>query len=534
MSLQMARPSYRKGSRNAQLRLGTPKDLLRAKEQLAAYGIKVPSEVTFSLRTTDKAEIKKLAGERTAHQQGIWQAWRELLRDGPRVLTRKEVFAVISELSRDLRKRVDAEPGDPESWSIRASVQQVFLDLPDRFPMLEEVRSGYRENLRRHLAGRYGWHAVAPQSLDALVDQMIADMPQTFKSVSAMAKGDYREPDWLQGRPKGGEALVTITETNSVPFTTIIDHWVSQRGPAPASVRSYRARIQALTDFVKYTDARQLTEEDVRRWRDAMISEGKKDAETICDHLAAVHSMLRHAVENRLLPVNVAATVKLRKRLDAGTKKARRGFTEEEAKTILIAARNKVGFLRWAPWIMAHTAMRVGEVAQLRRKDVLQDGEGNFSLHVDPEAGRVKMNRERTVPVHPALLEEGFAEFVEAVTTERLFPELYGTKGRRENPETLKTHASVKMSEWIRGPEVGLMDTKIGPSHSWRHLFNTRSRESDMERDARKAIAGHLDDATSAQYGETTDKAMRKQLEKLPPILPPNRKATPGRKPKRA
>jgi integrase len=61
-----------------------------------------------------------------------------------------------------------------------------------------------------------------------------------------------------------------------------------------------------------------------------------------------------------------------------------------------------------------------------------------------------------------------------------------------------------------------MTDLSIRPSHSWRHLFNTLSREHELERDVRKAMVGHMDDATAERYGGATAKAKRKQIEKLP------------------
>jgi integrase len=523
MGLRMANPSTRKGTKFPQFRLSTPADIRRAKAELAKLGINVTAEVTASLRTGDEREAKARFARLTAEWQERWQSWRDVLRDGPRILTQKEIFAITSELVRDLRRKAEDFPGDPEWWRLMVKLQAVFRDKPDAFELAEDVLVDYRRGLQHHLARRYGWHAIDPKSLEALLQQYLEDLPRAMDTRAQMASGDYRVPDWLEGRPAGGAALIEArgAKQPALSFKRIIDHWTALRGPAPASVRSYKTRVRSLTDFLGYDDAARLTDEDVRRWRDAMIQKKERTAETIRDHLAAVTALLGHAVENKMLPANPAANVKFRKRLDDGSQKKRRSFTNEEARRILEAARKEKGLRRWGPWIAAHTAMRIGEVAQLRKADVVAGKDGALAIRVNPHESRVKGHRERTVPVHSALIAEGFPAFVAACSTERLFPECYGGKHRQANPEKVKNYASQLVAAWVRGPKVGITDLSISPSHSWRHYFNTLSREHEMERDVRKAIVGHLNDATSQHYGETTDKAKRMQMEKLPSIIPP-------------
>jgi integrase len=528
MGLRMANPSRRNGSTVFQFRMATPAAVLRAKKELAKFGIKVRREETVSLRTADVREAKRRFALLTAQHQQQWQEWLDLLRTGHRVLTQKEIFAVVAEMVRDMRRRVEDFPGDPEWWTLMAQLQAIFRDHPEKFLFADDILGDHRQALELHLAKRYGWHAIAPHSMKALLAQYVADLPKAMEARAALASGDYRVPDWLEARPQGGDALLNVRNRQAevLPFSRIMDHWKAMRGPTPSSVRSYTTRIKSLTDFLGHDDAARLTDDDVRRWRDALIDKGEKSPETIRDHLAAVTAMLNHAVENKMLENNPAAQVKFRKRLDDGSKKKRRGYTLEEARRILKAARKETGLLRWGPWIAAHTALRIGEVAQLSKSDVLKRADGTLAIRVNPQSSRVKGHRERIIPVHSALMAEGFPKFVDSCKTERLFPELYHSKARAADPDKIKNYASQRVAAWVRGPKVGINDLLIAPSHSWRHYFNTLSREYELEPDARKAMVGHMDALTSEQYGETTETAKRKQIEKIPPILPRPRSRT--------
>ena len=111
-----------------------------------------------------------------------------------------------------------------------------------------------------------------------------------------------------------------------------------------------------------------------------------------------------------------------------------RGYTDEEAKTILSATlQEKDALRRWAPWLCAYTGARVSEVCQLRVEDV-QQRNGLWHLHFAAEAGSLKnTNSERAVPIHSALLESGFLDFVKKLKSGPLFadvtPDRFGNRG---------------------------------------------------------------------------------------------------------
>lgn len=231
MGLRMAKPFKRKGSDNYWFRRGTPRDILEARKALAAHGIKVAREVTSTLGTADKSEAKRRCSELNAKWEAEWQQWRKLLTDGPRILTQKEIFAVISEMARDVRNKADANPGNPELWKEARETTSAFARAPEAFQFSDEIFNHYRAKLEVHLAKRYGWPVVARESLEALLRQFLNDMPKIADAVGAMASGDYGEPAWLQGRPQGGRALIG-NQPSALTFTLLLERWAKLRGPS--------------------------------------------------------------------------------------------------------------------------------------------------------------------------------------------------------------------------------------------------------------------------------------------------------------
>lgn len=158
-----------------------------------------------------------------------------------------------------------------------------------------------------------------------------------------------------------------------------------------------------------------------------------KKAKSVRDsRLVPVRAVLGWGANNRKLPQNVAERVAI----DVKSKPSerRRGYTDEEAALLLRDARlQKSAHRRWVPWLCAYTGARVSEICQLRVEDV-RKVEEIWSLHITADAGSVKnAASERLVPLHSAILNEGFLDFVQHRKSGPLFSELkpdrFGNRG---------------------------------------------------------------------------------------------------------
>jgi integrase len=78
--------------------------------------------------------------------------------------------------------------------------------------------------------------------------------------------------------------------------------------------------------------------------------------------------------------------------------------------------------------LCAYTGARVNEISQLRREDIFQV-ENLWCIRISPEAGTAKDAKERVVPLHPHLIEQGFAKFAQATKRGKLF---YSLKRQRK------------------------------------------------------------------------------------------------------
>lgn len=282
------------------------------------------------------------------------------------------------------------------------------------------------------------------------------------------------------------------------------------------------AVIKSLLKFVKHDDATRLTKKDIMAWRDYLRS--SLSARTISDvHLSTVRSLLNWAAENDRLPENVAATVKQPK--PKKTYGRERGYTDAEATQVLKASRSyqpnsdELGRVReipqltaakqWAPIICAFTGARISEIVQLRKEDIRKEG-SQWVARITPDAGTVKAGGYRDVPLHPQIIEEGFAQFVQDAGPGPLFHN--GTEPSHFAAKA--TRYSNRLASWLSSS--GLTPEGLQPNHAWRHRLKTQCRELAISDRVVDATQGHAGRTAADNYGDVTLKTKIDAIKKLP------------------
>ncbi|MGN7869343.1 site-specific integrase [Paracoccus sp. 22332] len=260
-------------------------------------------------------------------------------------------------------------------------------------------------------------------------------------------------------------------------------------GKPAATIRDFRQKVDDLIAFLGHDSIRDMQPADIVRWTDHLRDERRLNGKTIGQkYLAAVRLMFSFA-KSRAMGLG-DPTEGLRVKAPKRQTTRDRGFTDEEAKRILSAARAGVGLsdrmsdhmrraIRWVPWVCTHTGARVTEITQLRRSDVLTV-DGIPCIRITPEAGSVKTGSHRIVPLHPQMVREGFVRMVDAMPDGPLFH----AKGA-----SAKT-TSGRIGEWVRD-HAKVTDPALQPSHAWRHRLKTLSRDYDIAGEWADHLQGH-------------------------------------------
>ena len=302
--------------------------------------------------------------------------------------------------------------------------------------------------------------------------------------------------------------------TSIISMDDLLRVWMPSDPPASVSHRRHWiSHIEAFCAFVGHRDPRLVTREDAFRWRDALIRSGLTPRTVHQGRIAAMRALFQYAVHADMLSDNPFANIVYR--YDPRPFQ-RRGFSAEEARTILIATLHSFArqqshtrsVRRWVPWLCAFTGARVGEVMQLRKSDVKIIDEIPVMV-IDPEAGPVKGYVGRSVPLHPQLIEQGFLEFA----SQRPDGYLFADDGGR----LIRFATAQNLGKWIRS--LGVTDRKLAPLHSFRHRFKSVAREAGLAREYHEAITGHRAGRTRGDdYGEVPLKALYREILKLPRI----------------
>jgi integrase len=288
----------------------------------------------------------------------------------------------------------------------------------------------------------------------------------------------------------------------AVSFDDLLNGWKKTAVVKGRTITETKYALDLLGKHLGHRDAARVTLEEVAAWRDASIDDGLTN-NTWNNRLSMVRQVFAWGVAQGRLKVNPADTSLRLKKSRAAT---RLPYADGEVVTILTAARREGrASLRWAPWVMAFTGMRIAEVLQLSAADVREDGGIPFlAIHEDDPDHSVKSGERRNVPIHPALVAEGFIDYARSVPQDGpLFPDKgldqHGHRGGRGWNVTGK---------WIR-EVVGITDKKKAPNHAFRHRLEDELRAAEVAQDARDAIIGHTQKTTGRLYGQRGESLRR-------------------------
>lgn len=498
----------------------------------------------FSLRTADPATARIRQAEAVAHLEGIFQALRD---DKPVVLTRLQIAALAGEIYRAWEGREAAEP------SLRVEMTEDGPEvseelLPPEFEA-EVARATGEFFLRLEASDRPEDKQMLDRAITPLIDDALeargimrvdeASRERLFFAFLDALKFAFAirqkrvvmdfTPDPKAASYPAWEAPTPPTPVeppkSKVSLKGLVDDWWKEAqatGLKPSTHESYSNTMGRFIKFLKHDDASCVTPEDVIAFKDFRLSSknpvtGKPiSAKTVKDSdIAGLKSVFGWAVANRRIASNPAegVTIKVGKR----QKLREKGFTAAEAKALLTAASESrpgndrpttAAAKRWVPWLMAYSGARVGEIAQLRKEDVVKEGD-DWVMNITPEAGPVKTNEARRVVVHPHVIEQGFGAFVAAAKAGHLFLTPSASGDVRGPLRGLKNRLTDAAREVVK-------DRNIAPNHGWRHRFKTIGMEAGIDHRILDVIQGHAPKTQGESYGDVTLKTIAAAIGKLP------------------
>ena len=534
------------------------------------------SDVRFSLRATEPAEVKRRQAAAAAYLETVWDALR---RDAPSSLTHRQAVALAGELYRAWAEGEEAEratgaehdpdflfpdehikkrgidgsivitpwrrvqviriepaewdairkslarlnaPPDPNDWVASMGGPQAWLEPSD---------PGELENLFGPLLDRLlrskGILSVDQPSRDMVLAELRAALRDAFEHRQRNSEGDYspdpkaaRFPDW-QPTSAAKPAM-----RPAVSLTGLVEAWwieAKATGRKPSTYESYSRTFAVLSAFLGHDDAARVTRDDVVRFKDHRLSSTNPrngrpiSPRTVKDaDLAGLKSVFGWACENGKLAINPAQGVRIQK---LRSNPRRRGFTDAEARAILAASSRVTTESRKH----SETIAAKRWVPWLLAYTGARVGEIGQLRKEDVKKIGDHWTLTITPDAGPVKTDKLRTVVLHPHLLELGFPQF--VQSSKGGPLFIRVGANGDVVGPLKGLKNRLRefvrkivpDAAVDPNHGWRHRFKTVCREAGVDPEIRDHIQGHRPRTIGEHYGETPLKAQAKQIAKLPP-----------------
>lgn len=510
MVLCMARPTRRSGSNNPYFRKRVPTDVLRiARGQSVVFRFpgeqpgdpEVISRVTIapiikvSLRTRDPALIRLRHGLALSQFERMCEAYRE----GPRPLTQRQIVALSGLIYKRISELFYDDPIDGNWWETVKVVVNAALDHPlDSLLIGEDARAVARLQRLERYAGPLVDGVLRSEGVvtdAASRAKLLIEAAKALKEVAATlkrnAEGDYRPdpnaerfPPWEGWRPRSPNST-----RGSITFDELFERWQRETKPASSTITTWRSYLRSFRAHLGHDDPSRVSKADVINFKDKLVAEGRSPKGINDGPLAAIRSLYSYGVQNGFLNDNPALGVSVRQRRTAGSRML--PYTDDEVARILaLADQEHHSARRWLPWLIALSGARVGELAQLWGRRVIEvNGIPVMKIAPAEDGGSLKNEgSERDVPIHPAIIERGFLEFVKEHGEGPLF---YGRIRKKRLPGSRHASKGVSnhLAEWIR--RNGFTDKRKAPNRAFRHWFKSTCLRVGIDSFIADVIQGH-------------------------------------------
>jgi len=524
MVLRMPCPTRRQGSDNWYYRRTIPADVRLILASLPRE--KWPrnwykTHISISLGTADRTLAKSACPKVAAMVEQQMRA----LREGPKPLTIKQMSALSGEFYRGLTERDD--PSLP-AFALR-KIAKLNRDAMagDYGAGLDLLIVNNREDRRRaSLEARFGEMTDAffrtrgintdEESRFRFIEIFARDFTHAVEQLAKNAEGDFSPDDYVRRFP---EFIQEGQATSLKGLRQLAQAWHAsaiERNVRIKSADRFKSIFFRFVAWLQYDEAHRVTKADVLRWADDRVKSGIRASTVNKVDLTALKAIFKWGVDRGWLSKNPAEGARIESR---GEKKIREPFfTRKEAAQIL-----KTAYLikssgrehpktsaakRWVPWLCAYSGARVAEMIQIRKQDIRKE-QGHWIVRITPDAGGVKNDQFRDVPIHQHLLDTGFIEFVSNSKEGYLFINV-GQHDSKSGPIE-GVYSRIRM--FIRGI---IPDRDIQPLHAWRYTFKTFGYEAGIDDAALDAICGHAPKYVGAEYRNVTLKARITAIEKFP------------------
>jgi Phage integrase, N-terminal SAM-like domain len=128
----------------------------------------------------------------------------------------------------------------------------------------------------------------------------------------------------------------------------LISRWAKEKAIQPRGVYQARLDMAKFVTLVEHDDATRVNPQDIVRFKEHLAKKGLRGT-TINRYLSAIKSPLARAKENHKVATDPGAGIKYDSKGSTKTKVRRLGYSDDQARVILLAARPETKpYRRWS------------------------------------------------------------------------------------------------------------------------------------------------------------------------------------------
>lgn len=278
---------------------------------------------------------------------------------------------------------------------------------------------------------------------------------------------------------------------------------------------TWDGRQRALKSFVDKLGAQTLVASITRvmasEWASDLIRDGVSKR-TAVNYVSNVAQLFAFLVQQGHLTENTVKGVMVMKKREKAQRRAEghqwEAFDTDQLKRIYspenLASMTKVHH-RWAALLGLYSGARVGEIAQIYLRDIVQEsGIWCVRLTVESDGQSVKTeSSKRLVPLHPDFLKLGFIEYVQTLRDagkERLFPDV-NLEGKAGKGSVISKSFTYHLQRSEVAVKPRRQNGRVG-FHSLRKTVIQALQGTMVSDERRRAFVGHeqSDDVHTTSY----------------------------------
>lgn len=301
-----------------------------------------------------------------------------------------------------------------------------------------------------HLIAEHQFFAPeGSETRGAIIGAVRTGLEQGYRRITALAEGSVL--------PGLGGAVAPLRPANPLTLADTVDRYLEARRPPVKAVSETRLALRQFEQVIGRKALAAVTRDDAHRFIEHLSNQkvGGKTVGSIVRHLSEQSigkrvRLLARAVshardrgvfegENVLSGIKVSAYTK---QTDIAVMPAKRRLQVSEINAVLshpwftgCASATDIynpgdhrldGAEYWVPIVALFTGCRAGELGGLKVNEVVLDGPHPHFIIRNNEYRRTKSKRMRCVPILDALVELGFADYIERVRLgghDRIFPD---------------------------------------------------------------------------------------------------------------